>query len=52
MLASGVVLARSADHAPLAIGLTVVTALILLRTSVHPLLLMAAGGILGLAGLV
>jgi chromate transporter len=52
MLASGVVLARSADHAPLAFGMTAATALILLRTSVHPLLLMAAGAVLGLIGLV
>jgi chromate transporter len=52
MLAGGLVLARSADHAPLAIGLTVLTALLLQRTSVHPLLLMAGGAALGLAGLV
>jgi chromate transporter len=52
MLSSGLVLARSADHAPVAVGVTIVTALILLRTSVHPLLLMAGGAVLGLAGLV
>jgi chromate transporter len=52
MLAGGLVLARSADHAPLAVGLTVLTALLLQRTSVHPLLLMAGGAALGLAGLV
>jgi len=52
MLSGGLVLARSADHSPLAIGLTLLTVLILLRTTVHPLLLMAAGAVLGLAGLV
>jgi chromate transporter len=52
MLSAGLVLARGADHTPLAIGLTLLTVLILLRTSVHPLLLMAAGAVLGLAGLV
>jgi chromate transporter len=52
MLSGGVVLARSADHAPLAVGVTIVTVLILLRTSIHPLLLMAGGAVLGLAGLV
>jgi len=52
MLASGVVLSRSADHSLVAFGVTIVTALILLRTSVHPLLLMAGGAVLGLAGLV
>src|SRR5579859_4612113 len=39
MLASGLLLARSADHAPVAVGLTVVTAVLLQRTKVHPLLL-------------
>jgi chromate transporter len=52
MLSGGLVLARSADHSVVAVGLTILTAAILLRTSVHPLLLMAAGGVLGLAGLV
>ena len=52
MLSGGLVLTRSADHAPLAVGVTIVTALILLRSSVHPLLLMAGGAVLGLAGVV
>jgi chromate transporter len=52
VLATGVLLARGAAHSPVAVGLTVVSALVVLRTSVHPLLLMAAGAILGLAGLV
>lgn len=52
MLAAAVVLGRSADHTPQAVAMTIVTGLILLRTSVHPLLLMAAGAVLGLAGVV
>ena len=52
MLSGGVVLARSADRSPLAIALTLLTVLVLLRTTVHPLLLMVAGAVLGLAGLV
>jgi chromate transporter len=52
MLSGGIVLARSADRSPVAIGLTLVTIVILLRTPIHPLLLMAAGAALGLAGLV
>ena len=51
MFATGVVLARSADHSLLSLGLTLVSTLLLLRTRVHPLLLMAAGAVLGLAGL-
>jgi chromate transporter len=52
MLSGGIVLTRSADHGLVAVGMTLATVLILLRTSVHPLLLMAAGAALGLAGLV
>ena len=52
MLSGGLVLARSADHSAVAAGMTIATAAILLRTSVHPLLLMAGGAVLGLAGLV
>jgi chromate transporter len=51
MFATGLVLARSADHTPLAVGLTLLSALVLLRTHVHPLLLMGVGAALGLAGL-
>ena len=50
--ASGLVLARSADHTPLSIVVTLVATLLLLRTGIHPLLLMAGGAVLGLAGLV
>ncbi|MCA1647532.1 MAG: chromate transporter [Chloroflexi bacterium] len=52
MVASGVVLARSADHSLVSVGLTLVTALVLLRTSLHPLLLMGAGAVLGLLGVI
>jgi len=52
MLSSGVVLSRSADHTALAFAITMVAALILMRSSVHPLLLMAGGAVLGLAGLI
>ena len=52
MFSTGVVLARSADHSLLSLGLTLVSTLVLLRTRVHPLLLMAGGAVLGLAGLV
>ncbi len=52
MVASGVVLARSADHSLISLGLTLVTALVLLGTRVHPLLLMAAGAVLGLVGVI
>jgi chromate transporter len=51
MLSTGLVLARSADHTLVAIGLTALTVILLLRTRLHPLLLMAGGAVLGLAGL-
>lgn len=51
-LASGLVLARSADQSPLAVGVTLATVAVLLRTSVHPLLLMSTGAALALAGLI
>jgi chromate transporter len=52
VLASGVVLARSADNSLVAVGLTLATTLVLLRTPAHPLLLMGVGAALGLAGFV
>lgn len=52
MLASGLVLARSADHGVAAGAVTLGTLLVLLRTTVHPLLLMSAGAVLGLLGLI
>ena len=49
--ASGLVLARGADQSFTSAGLTVVTVLVLLRTRMHPLLLMGAGAVLGVIGL-
>jgi chromate transporter len=50
MLATGTVLARSADHSVVAVALTLASTLVLLRTRLHPLLLIAGGALLGLAG--
>ena len=52
MLASGLVLARSADHSLAAGAVTLATLLVLLRTKIHPLLLMGVGAVLGLLGLI
>ncbi|GAC1329939.1 MAG: hypothetical protein NVSMB2_28800 [Chloroflexota bacterium] len=49
---SGLVLARSADHGLAAGAVTLGTLLVLLRTKVHPLLLMGVGAVLGLVGLI
>ena len=49
MLASGVVLARGADTHVLAFGATLVTTVVLLRSKLHPLLLMGAGAAIGVA---
>src|SRR5579872_2079331 len=47
VLASGLVLARGADADVVAVGLTLVSIVMLLRTRVHPLALMAAGAGIG-----
>lgn len=49
VLASGLVLARGADADLLAVTLTVASVILLVRTSLHPLVLMAAGAGVGLA---
>lgn len=49
--ASGLVLARGADQSLTSVGLTLVTLAVLLRTRLHPLLLMAIGATLGLVGI-
>ena len=49
ILASGIVLARGADQDPLALAVTAVSAGILLRSKLHPLLLIGAGAALGVA---
>jgi chromate transporter len=52
MAASGLVLARGADQSWIGLGVTLLTIAILLRSPIHPLLLMGAGAVLGLLGLV
>ena len=49
VLASAVVLARSADQDLLALAMTLGSALVLLRSNAHPLLLMALGAAIGIA---
>ena len=49
--ASAYVIARTADTSYAAIAITVVTAVALYATNVHPILFLAAGAALGLAGL-
>ena len=49
VLASGLVLARGADAEPLAVALTVVSTIVLARTSVHPLAVIATGAGIGVA---
>ena len=50
MLAGGYLLTVAADHSALAFGITGVTAATVLATRIHPLWLLGAGGLLGLAG--
>jgi chromate transporter len=52
VLATGLVLARSADQSILALALTATTVVVLVRTKTHPLLLMGVGAVLGLLGLI
>jgi chromate transporter len=52
VLASGYILARTADHTWAALAITIVTVALTLATRLHPLVLLAAGGLLGVAGLV
>jgi len=49
MLATGLVVALGADNDLVALGLTVISALVLLRTRIHPLVLIALGAAIGLA---
>ena len=49
VLASGLVLARSADFDWLTAALTLASVVVLLRTRIHPLYLMAVGAALGVA---
>lgn len=50
--ASGVLLARAADINPAATGLTAAATVLTWRTQIHPLWLIAAGALAGIAGLV
>ena len=52
MLASGWVLARTVNHTGCGYLLTLGTVVLILRTRVHPLWLIATGALVGLAGLV
>lgn len=52
ILASGYVLTRAADHDWIGYGISATTAVLAVRTSIHPLWLLAAAGLLGLTGLV
>jgi chromate transporter len=47
MLATGLVIARGADNDLVALGVTITSALVLLRTRIHPLLLIALGATIG-----
>lgn len=50
MLAGGYLITLSADHSAPAFAITAATAAVVLATRIHPLWLLAAGGLLGLAG--
>jgi chromate transporter len=50
MLAGGYLITLAADHSALAFAITAATAGIVLTTRIHPLWLLAAGGLLGLGG--
>ena len=50
MLAGGYLITLAADHSPVAFFVTAATAGIALTTRIHPLWLLAASGLLGLAG--
>lgn len=51
VLASAFLLARAADHTPLAYCATIAVAILAIKTKVHPLALLAGAGGLGAAGL-
>lgn len=50
IVASGYVLMQTTDHSLVAYALTVATALVVTTTRVHPLWLLAVGGVIGAAG--
>lgn len=52
VLASGYILARTVDQTWIALGITAVTVALTLGTRLHPLVLLAGGAALGVAGIV
>jgi len=52
LFASGLTVVRSSDHTPAAYAITAISCLLLVRTKISPLLIMAAAGLLGAFGLV
>lgn len=52
LFSSGVTIVRSSDHTPVAYVITAVACVLLVRTRISPLLIMAAAGVLGALGLV
>ncbi len=52
ILASGYVLARAADHHWGAYAVTMATAVLIVKTDVHPLCWLAVAGLLGFAGVI
>ena len=50
ILASGYVLTRNADHHRLAYGVTALTAVLMMKTKIHPLWLLSVAGLLGFFG--
>lgn len=50
LFSSGVTVVRASDHGPVAWVITIVACLLLVRTSVSPLLIMAAAGAVGALG--
>jgi chromate transporter len=52
VFASAVTIARAADHGPAAVLVTAVATVLLVRTKLNPLVIMAGAGLLGVLGLV
>ena len=52
MCASGLILAQTADRTLIAAAITLAAAIVAFATKLNPLWLLAAGGVLGFAGLV
>lgn len=50
LFSSGVTVVRTSDHSPVSYAITAAACLLLVRTNVSPLLIMAAAGVLGALG--